>query len=95
MRAYWITLAFFYGALIASFVELAAWRIPRGMSVNAPRSFCPECGKTLLWRDVIPVYSYIMLLGKCRFCRAKIPARHLLAEVAGGLFFAGLVYLLF
>ncbi|MGB9886309.1 MAG: prepilin peptidase [Moorellales bacterium] len=83
--AVWLgAVAFGYGSLLGSFAELAAARILRGESVVRPRSRCDSCGHPLGLRDLVPVLSWLLLRGKCRWCGAGIPARHLWVELACG-----------
>ena len=76
----------FVGFIIGSFINMAAWRIPRGLSIVAPRSRCIHCDRELGALDLIPVFSYLFLGGRCRSCRQPIPLRYLLVELfCGGL----------
>ena len=82
-------LAFVAGLLIGSFLNVCIFRLPRDLSVASPaRSFCPECEKTIAWYDNIPVVSYVVLGARCRHCKAHIPVRYLLVEIATGAAFA-------
>jgi leader peptidase (prepilin peptidase)/N-methyltransferase len=76
------TLAFLAGLLIGSFLNVCIYRLPRDLSVVRPRSFCPGCEKTIAWYDNIPVLSYILLRGKCRHCKERIPLRYPIVELA-------------
>ncbi|MDB4615524.1 prepilin peptidase, partial [Akkermansiaceae bacterium] len=79
----------FIGLCVGSFLNVAIYRIPRGLSVNEPkRSFCPHC-KTQLpaWQN-IPVITWLIQMGKCRSCKAPIAVRYLIVEVlTGALYF--------
>lgn len=83
-----IALAFLAGLLIGSFLNVCVYRLPRDLSVATPRSFCPECEKTIAWYDNIPIASYFILRAKCRDCGARIPLRYPLVELATALAFA-------
>lgn len=79
--------AFLFGLLIGSFLNVCIFRLPRDMSVVAPRSMCPQCEKTIRWYDNIPVLSFVLLRGKCRNCQAAIPWRYPLVELLTGIAF--------
>jgi leader peptidase (prepilin peptidase)/N-methyltransferase len=75
------------GLLIGSFLNVVIHRVPLGLSVAAPPSACPACGKQIKAYDNIPVLSWMLLRGRCRFCSAPISARYVLVEAAtAGLF---------
>ena len=81
------TIIFFVGSCIGSFVNVCIYRISRRMSVIIPRSFCPNCKRTLRWYELIPVLSYLFLRGKCRSCGAWISIRYPIVElICGGAF---------
>jgi leader peptidase (prepilin peptidase) / N-methyltransferase len=73
------------GLALGSFLNVVITRLPRGESVLAGRSRCPQCTSPLPWYDNIPLYSYAWLRGRCRSCGAAIPWRYPLVELAGGL----------
>ena len=78
---------FLYGIVIGSFVNVCICRIPRKESIVKVRSHCENCGYTLKWYDLIPVFSYLCLGGKCRKCGKKISVWHLLMEVSNGVLY--------
>jgi leader peptidase (prepilin peptidase)/N-methyltransferase len=82
-------LAFLAGLLIGSFLNVCVFRLPRDLSVMRPaRSFCPGCEHTIAWFDNIPLLSYALLRGRCRYCKEWIPLRYPLVELATGAAFA-------
>jgi leader peptidase (prepilin peptidase)/N-methyltransferase len=80
-------LAGILGLLIGSFLNVCIYRVPRDISVIAPRSFCPECGASISWFDNIPVLSFLFLQGRCRGCGEKIGWRYPLVELATAVLF--------
>ena len=82
-------ICFLLGAALFSFMNVVAWRLPRGKNPLTGRSFCPQCGATLTAADLVPVFSYLFLRGRCRHCKASIPARYLLVELLGGVLALG------
>ena len=78
-------LLFVLGSSVGSFLNVAAYRMPNKESVIKGRSHCPSCGKQILNRDLIPIFSWIFLGGKCRFCKSKISSRHMCVELIMGL----------
>lgn len=84
-------LAALFGLLIGSFLNVCIYRLPRDLSVVTPRSFCPECGTQLRWRDNIPILSYSMLRGRCRQCASPIGVRYPLVELITAMLFGMLV----
>jgi len=79
---------FLLGACVGSFLNVAIYRLPLGMSVNQPRrSFCPNCKEQIPWYLNIPIYSWISLRGKCARCKVPISPRYLTVEAVTGVFF--------
>ena len=74
------TLFFIIGAVYGSFLNMLLWRLPRDQGLGG-RSRCPLCQAQLAWHNLIPIFSFIFLLGRCRTCRARIPNRYLLVEI--------------
>jgi len=74
---------FIFGLVVGSFLNCVIYRLalPRG------RSFCPHCKHILSWQDLIPVLSFLILRGKCRYCQKKISFQYPLVEIATGLLF--------
>lgn len=69
-----------YGLIIGSFLNVAIYRIPRGENISFPPSHCGSCDEKIYWYDNIPVFSYLVLRGKCRRCGAHISLQYPLVE---------------
>ena len=82
--------ALLVGLIVGSFANVCIHRIPRGLSVVAPRSRCPGCGTPIASLDNIPVLSWLALKGRCRRCRNPISPQYPAVEAANGLFYLGL-----
>ena len=80
------------GLCIASFIGSLAFRVPRGISILHPPSFCPACGNRIKPYDLVPVISYLLLKGRCRECGSRIPLRFLLLEIGVPLIYAAIYY---
>ena len=77
-------LVFFTGACVFSFLNVIVYRVPKKMSFIKGRAVCPACSYDLGTADLIPIFSYLFLRGKCRYCSGRIRVRDTLTEAAGG-----------
>lgn len=78
--------AFIFGTIIGSFLNVVIYRLPRKGSILKPAfSFCPSCGTTIKWYDNIPIVSYFLLKGKCRVCKSPISKRYPFIEFITGI----------
>jgi leader peptidase (prepilin peptidase)/N-methyltransferase len=77
-------MAFVLGACIGSFLNVCIYRIPAGLSIVHPGSSCPYCKTMIPFYDNIPILSYLLLMGKCRHCKAPIAIRYPFVELLGG-----------
>jgi leader peptidase (prepilin peptidase) / N-methyltransferase len=84
-------IAFLLGLIIGSFLNVVAWRLPRGESLLHPPSRCPNCGRPIKPYDNIPVLSWLLLRGHCRHCGHPISPRYPLVELTTGLLYAAVV----
>ncbi len=78
--AVFLSFIFFIGAIVGSFLNVCIVRLPYEQSVVKPRSHCVHCQKTIPWYDNIPFLSYIILGGRCRFCKERISFRYFMVE---------------
>ena len=86
--AYSAVMAGAFGALLGSFLNVVAYRLPRRQSVVRPRSRCPHCETPIRSLDNVPVLSWLLLHGRCRDCSQPIPARYPLVELGTGVLLA-------
>lgn len=77
----------FLGAIIGSFLNVCIYRIPAEISIVSPPSRCPNCGASIRWYQNIPIFSYLMLRGKCGSCRVGISWRYPIVEALTGALF--------
>ena len=87
-------LIFIIGIVFGSFYTLAVYRIPKKQDITHTRSYCPKCNHKLSFLDLIPVFSYIFLGGKCRYCKEKIRPRYFIIELISGITFVAIAYLM-
>jgi leader peptidase (prepilin peptidase)/N-methyltransferase len=80
-----------FGLMIGSFLNVVAYRLPRGESLVTPRSRCTSCGTEVRAIDNVPLLSWLFLRGRCRHCSAQISARYPAVELTTGLVFAAVV----
>ena len=76
-----------YGIVIGSFVNVLILRLPIKESITLKRSHCMTCGHTLSWYELIPLFSYLFLGGKCRHCKAHISVQYPIVEAANGIIY--------
>ncbi|MCR3921841.1 MAG: prepilin peptidase [Firmicutes bacterium] len=86
------TLAFIYGLVIGSFLNVCIYRLPVGLSLAQPPSHCPHCGRWLPAAELVPLFSFLWQRGRCRGCGVSISWRYALVEVATGILFAVLMW---
>lgn len=78
---------FLYGIVIGSFLNVCIYRIPKQENIVKIRSHCMNCGYQLRWYDLVPVFSYLCLGGKCRSCKQKISVQYPVIELLNGVLY--------
>jgi prepilin signal peptidase PulO-like enzyme (type II secretory pathway) len=79
---------FVLGAAIGSFLNVVAYRVPKGEGLFSPPSRCPQCETKLKWRQNLPILGWLLLRGRCRFCRSRISGQYPLVEFITAALFA-------
>lgn len=87
-----LAIVFILGACFGSFFHLVAHRFLAEESIVKPPSHCSSCKNNLAWYDNIPIFSYLLLMGKCRNCRVRYGIDSVITELATGALFAALIY---
>lgn len=82
-----ILFIFVLGTIIGSFLNVVILRLDSDKSIVKGRSACPNCNKELKWYELVPVFSWIIQLGKCRGCKKRISVQYPLVELATGVLF--------
>ena len=80
-----------FGITIGSFLNVCIYRIPKKENIATTRSHCMECNTQLKWYDLVPLFSWLFLRGKCRYCKAKLSARHLWLEIISAIAFLSIL----
>ena len=80
-------IVFLYGITIGSFLNVLIYRLPKKENIVTTRSHCMSCGNQLKWYDLVPLFSYLVLRGKCRKCKAKISVQYPLIEGLNGVLY--------
>ena len=81
------TIIFLYGIIIGSFLNVVIYRLPLKENIVTTRSHCMTCGYQLRWYDLVPLFSWLLLGGKCRQCKAKISIQYPIIEALNGILY--------
>jgi leader peptidase (prepilin peptidase)/N-methyltransferase len=92
MEGIWIAGFVVLGTVVASFLNVCIDRLPNNESLLSPRSHCASCQHRLTIKDLVPVFSYLWLRGRCRYCQSPVPSRLLWVEVGTGALFGYLYW---
>lgn len=85
IQLYFSIVSFIFGAVVGSFLNVCICRMPKEESVVSPPSHCPHCEYRIRWYDNVPLFSYLLLRGKCRGCGTHISLQYPLVELLNGL----------
>ncbi|MDO8557935.1 MAG: prepilin peptidase [bacterium] len=90
MMPLWFILVFLFllGLIVGSFLNVLIWRIPEGEEVVQRRSHCRHCARILEWYELIPLWSFVVLGGRCRSCKERISLQYPLVELSSGVLFS-------
>ncbi len=95
---YYISACVIFGVLglcIGSFLNVIVYRVPLKMNLAKPASHCPKCNHLLSWKDNIPLVSFLVLGGKCRYCKEPISPRYFLVELGNTILWLGGFFLFY
>jgi leader peptidase (prepilin peptidase)/N-methyltransferase len=92
MFLFFVFIVFIFGLIVGSFLNCVIYRLGEKKSFLKGRSFCPNCGHILSWKDLIPIFSFLILRGKCRYCGKKISLQYPLVELFTGILFLATFY---
>src|SRR5512135_1281234 len=85
-------IVFLFGSLIGSFLNVCIYRLPRNLSVIFPSSRCQSCNIPIKAYDNIPLLSFLLLRGKCRYCKKSISLRYPLVEALNALMYVAVLW---
>lgn len=91
MTLVWTIVTIIYGIIIGSFLNVCIYRIPEKQSVVVVRSHCMSCGKQIKWYDLVPLVSFLILRGRCRYCKAKLSWQYPAVEALNGILYGIIV----
>lgn len=87
-------ISFCYGIVVGSFLNVCIYRLPLGESLIKPPSHCPSCNTRLRSKDLFPLFSYLFLRGRCRYCKTRISPRYFTIELITGVLFVAVFFAL-
>lgn len=87
MSLFFYFIVFIFGLVVGSFLNVVIYRLRSGENFLLGRSHCPACGHTLSWEDLFPLFSFVFLRGKCRYCHKKISVQYSLVELGAAVLF--------
>ena len=94
MNTYLYFIVFAFGITIGSFLNVCIYRIPRKEDIVVTPSHCMGCGKRIQWFDLVPIFSFLVLRGKCRHCKTQLSFQYPFIELVNGIAYVLLGYIL-
>lgn len=92
MELLYLCIFFAFGSIMGSFLYVVATRLSKNESIIYPPSHCSVCSHRLLWYELIPIFSYIFLKGRCSSCHTKLPISYLVVELITGMLYSVCYY---
>jgi leader peptidase (prepilin peptidase)/N-methyltransferase len=86
---FWSVVFFALGSIVGSFLNVCIYRMPLGLSIVSPPSHCPNCKYSIPWYLNVPLFTWLLLRGRCANCRVPISSRYFFVELLTGLAFLG------
>jgi leader peptidase (prepilin peptidase)/N-methyltransferase len=83
-----VLFVFAFGACVGSLLNVVVYRLPLGLDIVSPPSRCPSCATRLTWRENIPIFGWLLLGGRCRFCRSRVSVEYPIVELVVALLFS-------
>jgi leader peptidase (prepilin peptidase) / N-methyltransferase len=84
---FWSVVFFIFGSMVGSFLNVCIYRMPRDISVVTPPSHCPQCDYKIPWYHNLPLFTWLILRGRCAQCKQSISPRYLAVEFLVGILF--------
>lgn len=91
MNLLYLIVTIIYGILIGSFLNVCIYRIPKKENIVVVNSHCMSCGKQIKWYDLVPLVSFLLLRGKCRYCKTKLSWQYPIIEALNGILYGIIV----
>lgn len=92
MEIFYLVVCVVFGILIGSFLNVCIYRIPKNENIVVVNSHCMICEKQIKWYDLVPLISFLILGGKCRYCKTKLSIQYPLVEAGNGLLYGIIVF---
>ena len=91
MEIFYLIVCVVFGILVGSFLNVCIYRIPKNENIVVVNSHCMTCGKQIKWYDLVPLVSFLVLRGKCRYCKEKLSWQYPVVEALNGILYGMIV----